>query len=80
MIIQGFTPILNCVFLLIKGKRGKPTKFLWQGMLVFNKNVGFFEDKYIIFEGILFRGGGDEQWWRIMVGEFQKLKQFNIEY
>ena len=42
------------------------------GLLVFNKNVGFFEDKYIIFEGIFFRGASPESGNRIMVGEFIK--------
>ena len=55
-----------------KGKTWKIHKIPIAGLLVFNKNVGFFEDKYIIFEGILFRGGGDDSGGRIMVGEFQK--------
>ena len=55
-----------------KGKTWKTHKIPMAGVLVFNKNVGFFEDKYIIFEGILFRGGGDDSGGRIMVGEFQK--------
>ena len=55
-----------------KGKTWKTHKIPMAGLLVFNKNVGFFEDKYIIFEGILFRGGGDNSGGRIMVGEFQK--------
>ena len=55
-----------------KGKTWKTHKIPIAGVLVFNKNVGFFEDKYIIFEGILFRGGGDDSGGRIMVGEFQK--------
>ena len=53
-----------------KGKTWKTHKIPIAGLLVFNKNVGFFEDKYIIFEGILFRGGGDDSGGRIMVGEF----------
>ena len=55
-----------------KGKTWKTHHIPMAGLLVFNKNVGFFEDKYIIFEGILFRGGGDDSGGRIMVGEFQK--------
>ena len=55
-----------------KGKTWKTHKIPIAGLLVFNKNVGFFEDKYIIFEGILFRGGGDDSGGRIMVGEFQR--------
>ena len=55
-----------------KGKTWKTHKIPMAGLLVFNKNVGFFEDKYIIFEGILFRGGGDDSGGRIMVGEFLK--------
>ena len=55
-----------------KGKTWKTHKIPIAGLLVFNKNVGFFEDKYIVFEGILFRGGGDDSGGRIMVGEFQK--------
>ena len=53
-----------------KGKTWKTHKIPMAGLLVFNKNIGFFEDKYIIFEGILFRGGGDDSGGRIMVGEF----------
>ena len=53
-----------------KGKTWKTHKIPIAGLLVFNKNVGFFEDKYIIFEGIFFRGGGDDSGGRIMVGEF----------
>ena len=53
-----------------KGKTWKTHHIPMVGLLVFNKNVGFFEDKYIIFEGILFRGGGDDSGGRIMVGEF----------
>ena len=55
-----------------KGKTWKTHKIPMAGLLVFNKNVGFFEDKYIVFEGIFFRGGGDDSGGRIMVGEFQK--------
>ena len=55
-----------------KGKTWKTHHIPMAGLLVFNKNVGFFEDKYIIFEGILFRGGGDDSGGRIMVGEFQR--------
>ena len=55
-----------------KGKTWKTHKIPIAGLLVFNKNVGFFEDKYIVFEGILFRGGGDDSGGRIMVGEFLK--------
>ena len=55
-----------------KGETWKIHKIPMAGLLVFNKNVGFFEDKYIIFEGILFRGGGDDSGGRIMVGEFQR--------
>ena len=55
-----------------KGKTWKTHKIPMAGLLVFNKNVGFFEDKYIIFEGIFFRGGGDDSGGRIMVGEFQR--------
>ena len=55
-----------------KGKTWKTHKIPIAGLLVFNKNVGFFEDKYIVFEGIFFRGGGDDSGGRIMVGEFQK--------
>ena len=53
-----------------KGNTWKIHKIPIAGLLVFNKNVGFFEDKYIIFEGIFFRGGGDDSGGRIMVGEF----------
>ena len=53
-----------------KGKTWKTHKIPMAGLLVFNKNVGFFEDKYIVFEGIFFRGGGDDSGGRIMVGEF----------
>ena len=55
-----------------KGKTWKTHHIPMDGLLVFNKNVGFFEDKYIIFEGILFRGDSPESGNRIMVGEFQK--------
>ena len=55
-----------------KGKTWKTHKIPIAGLLVFNKNVGFFEDKYIIFEGILFRGASPESGNRIMVGEFQR--------
>jgi len=55
-----------------KGKTWKIHHIPMAGLVVFNKNVGFFEDKYIIFEGILFRGGGDDSGGRIMVGEFQR--------
>lgn len=55
-----------------KGKTWKTHKIPMVGLFGFNKNVGFFEDKYIIFEGIFFRGGGDDSGGRIMVGEFQK--------
>ena len=55
-----------------KGKTWKTHKIPMAGLLVFNKNVGFFEDKYIVFEGIFFRGGGDDSGGRIMVGEFLK--------
>ena len=55
-----------------KGKTWKTHKIPITGLLVFNKNVGFFEDKYIIFEGIFFRGDSPESGGRIMVGEFQK--------
>ena len=55
-----------------KGNTWKIHKIPIAGLLVFNKNVGFFEDKYIIFEGIFFRGGGDDSGGRIMVGEFLK--------
>ena len=53
-----------------KGKTWKTHKIPITGLLVFNKNVGFFEDKYIIFEGIFFRGASPESGNRIMVGEF----------
>ena len=55
-----------------KGKTWKTHHIPMAGLLVFNKNVGFFEDKYIIFEGILFRGDSPESGGRIMVGEFQR--------
>ena len=55
-----------------KGKTWKTHKIPMAGLLVFNKNVGFFEDKYIIFEGILFRGASSGSGDRIMVGEFQR--------
>ena len=55
-----------------KGNTWKIHKIPMAGLLIFNKNVGFFEDKYIIFEGIFFRGGGDDSGGRIMVGEFLK--------
>jgi len=55
-----------------KGKTWKTHKIPIAGLLVFNKNVGFFEDKYIIFEGILFRGASSGSGDRIMVGEFQR--------
>ena len=55
-----------------KGKTWKTHKIPIAGLLVFNKNVGFFEDKYIIFEGIFFRGDSPESGNRIMVGEFQR--------
>ena len=55
-----------------KGKTWKTHKIPMAGLLVFNKNVGFFEDKYIVFEGILFRGDSPESGGRIMVGEFLK--------
>ena len=55
-----------------KGKTWKTHHIPMDGLLVFNKNVGFFEDKYIIFEGIFFRGDSPESGGRIMVGEFQK--------
>ena len=55
-----------------KGNTWKIHKIPMAGLLVFNKNVGFFEDKYIIFEGILFRGASSGSGNRIMVGEFQK--------
>ena len=53
-----------------KGKTWKTHHIPMDGLLVFNKNVGFFEDKYIIFEGIFFRGASSESGNRIMVGEF----------
>ena len=53
-----------------KGKTWKTHHIPMAGLLVFNKNVGFFEDKYIIFEGILFRGASSGSGDRIMVGEF----------
>ena len=53
-----------------KGKTWKTHHIPMAGLLVFNKNVGFFEDKYIIFEGILFRGASSGSGGRIMVGEF----------
>ena len=55
-----------------KGKTWKTHHIPMAGLLVFNKNVGFFEDKYIIFEGILFRGASSGSGDRIMVGEFQR--------
>ena len=55
-----------------KGKTWKTHKIPMVGLFGFNKNVGFFEDKYIIFEGIFFRGDSPESGGRIMVGEFQK--------
>ena len=55
-----------------KGKTWKTHHIPMDGLLVFNKNVGFFEDKYIIFEGIFFRGASSESGNRIMVGEFLK--------
>ena len=55
-----------------KGKTWKTHHIPMDGLLVFNKNVGFFEDKYIIFEGIFFRGASPESGNRIMVGEFQR--------
>ena len=55
-----------------KGKTWKTHKIPIAGLLVFNKNVGFFEDKYIIFEGIFFRGASPESGNRILVGEFQR--------
>ena len=53
-----------------KGKTWKTHKIPMVGLFGFNKNVGFFEDKYIIFEGIFFRGDSPESGGRIMVGEF----------
>ena len=53
-----------------KGKTWKTHHIPMAGLVVFNKNVGFFEDKYIIFEGILFRGASSGSGDRIMVGEF----------
>ena len=55
-----------------KGKTWETHKIPMVGLFGFNKNVGFFEDKYIIFEGIFFRGDSPESGGRIMVGEFQK--------
>ena len=55
-----------------KGKTWKTHHIPMDGLLVFNKNVGFFEDKYIVFEGIFFRGASPESGNRIMVGEFIK--------
>ena len=55
-----------------KGKTWKTHHIPMDGLLVFNKNVGFFEDKYIIFEGIFFRGASSGSGNRIMVGEFQR--------
>ena len=55
-----------------KGKTWKTHHIPMAGLLVFNKNVGFFEDKYIIFEGILFRGASSGSGDRILVGEFQR--------
>ena len=55
-----------------KGKTWKTHHIPMDGLLVFNKNVGFFEDKYIVFEGIFFRGASTESGNRIMVGEFIK--------
>ncbi|MFC2693441.1 MAG: hypothetical protein ACFN23_08690 [Capnocytophaga gingivalis] len=55
-----------------KGKTWKTHKIPMVGLFGFNKNVGFFEDKYIVFEGIFFRGDSPESGGRIMVGEFQK--------
>lgn len=55
-----------------KGKTWKTHHIQMDGLLVFNKNVGFFEDKYIVFEGIFFRGASTESGNRIMVGEFIK--------
>lgn len=55
-----------------KGKTWKTHKIPMVGLFGFNKNVGFFEDKYIIFEGIFFRGDSPESGGRIMVGEFLK--------
>ena len=53
-----------------KGKTWKTHKIPMVGLFGFNKNVGFFEDKYIVFEGIFFRGDSPESGGRIMVGEF----------
>ena len=53
-----------------KGKTWKTHHIPMAGLVVFNKNVGFFKDKYIIFEGILFRGASSGSGDRIMVGEF----------
>ena len=55
-----------------KGNTWKIHHIPMAGLVVFNKNVGFFEDKYIIFEGILFRGASSGSGDRIMVGEFQR--------
>ena len=55
-----------------KGKTWKTHKIPMVGLFGFNKNVGFFEDRYIVFEGIFFRGDSPESGGRIMVGEFQK--------
>ena len=55
-----------------KGKTWKTHKIPMVGLFGFNKNVGFFEDKYIVFEGIFFRGDSPESGGRIMVGEFQR--------
>ena len=55
-----------------KGKTWKTHKIPMVGLFGFNKNVGFFEDKYIVFEGIFFRGDSPESGGRIMVGEFLK--------
>ena len=55
-----------------KGKTWKTHHIPMDGLLVFNKNIGFFEDKYIIFEGIFFRGASPESGNRILVGEFIK--------
>ena len=51
-----------------KGKTWKTHKIPMVGLFGFNKNVGFFEDKYIVFEGIFFRGYSPESGGRIMVG------------
>ena len=55
-----------------KGKTWKTHKIPMVGLFGFNKNVGFFDDKYIVFEGIFFRGDSPESGGRIMVGEFLK--------